>query len=413
MAARAVVYPDNLGALGVCRGLGVHGVPVTILSSDRSAPGQYSRYGRRVACPPKSDPLRFVDFLVDLARSERERPVLYLTDDAATVLVHRHRELLERWYRFTVSPWTVLETVLLKDRLYQALEGVVPVPHTRMPADEAGLAEAGEAVGYPAIVKPLLRCLTDGEDLGHPPFEKTFGSKAVRVHGLDELRATYRKARAAGFPVLVQEEIPGPISALRSVGLYATRRSEVAAAFTSEKLSQVPADFGDGLIVKAVSAPELIPLAARVVHHFGFYGMADIEFKWDPRAGVYKLLDINPRPWLWMNLPTACGVNLAHAAYLDAVGEPIRRADFVQLDFETRWVSLRGILVHLVRSLRAGRAREALVSCLANIRGRRVGPLFSPQDLLVRMFLSPLFWWESLRYVGHGLWSLRAVKEAR
>jgi predicted ATP-grasp superfamily ATP-dependent carboligase len=286
---------------------------------------------------------------------------------------------------------------------------VVPVPRTRVPAGAEDLRAAAEAIGFPAIVKPLLRCLVDSEDLSQPPFEKTFGAKAVRVRTPRELADAYDRARHAGFTVLVQEEIEGPVSALRSLGLYATRGGAVAAAFTSEKLDQVPADFGDGLVVRAVAAPELIALGQRVVDHFGFYGMADVEFKWDSRQAAYRLLDINPRPWLWMNLPTACGVNLAYAAFLDALDRPVPPALFHQRDFATRWVSARGRLVHLIRAARGGRLRAALGSCRHHIRGRRVGPLFDARDPLLSMFCSPRFWWDSVQQAGRGFRQLRAL----
>ena len=63
-------------------------------------------------------------------------------------------------------------------------------------------------------------------------------------------------------------------------------------------------------------------------------------------------------------------MNLPYAAYLDALGYPIDRAAFVQRDFRTRWVSVRGLLNYLVRGLVRGRPQDALpraphVSCEA------------------------------------------------
>jgi predicted ATP-grasp superfamily ATP-dependent carboligase len=307
----------------------------------------------------------------------------------------------------------VLEAVLLKDRLYRSLEGVVPVPRTAVPEDESDLARAAESVGFPAILKPVLRCLGESATPeSFVPFEKVFGDKAMRVRTAAELTSAYRAARAQGFRMVVQEEIEGPISTLHSVGLYATA-GDVVAAFTSRKLGQVPADFGDGLIVQAVREPDLVPVATRAVRHFGYRGMADIEFKWDARAGVYKLLDINPRPWLWINLPTACGVNLPYAAYLDALDRPVERREFAQRDFETRWISTRGLCIHLVRSLLAGHPQETVRTVLANFRGPRVGPLLNRDDLLVRMFLSPTFWRESLRRLAQGVQHLHAAPQVR
>lgn len=404
----AVVYPDNLAALGVCRGLGAHGVRSVVLSADATAPGQYSRFVRRVACPPMSDEPAFIHFLAEIGRREPDRPVLFLTDDSALVGANRHRAMLEEHYRFPLAPWPVVRGLLLKDELYRSLDGVVPVPLTAVPGDESELAEAGRTVGFPAVLKPVLRCLSESPEPEPLPFEKIFGAKAVRVRDASELLSAYRAARARGFRVVIQEEIEGPISALRSVGLYATRH-EVVAAFTSQKLDQAPAQFGDGLIVQAIRAPELIPLAARAVRHFGYHGMADIEFKWDARAKVYKLLDINPRPWLWINLPTVCGVNLPYAAYLDALDRPLERDAFVQRDFQTRWISGRGLVNHLVRSLSVGRPQDTLRMLATHFRGPRVGPLLSRDDPLLRMFLSPRFWRQSLRQVAQGIRNLHAV----
>lgn len=391
----AVVYPDNVAALGVCRGLGAQGIPVTVLSCNRTAPGQYSRYVRRVGCPGNGSEAEFIAFLVEFGQAQRQAPVLFLTDDASILAFHRHRDLLEQYYRFPMPSWSVLRQIMLKDHLYRSLEGVVPIPCTRFPAHESQLADVAKDVGYPALVKPLLRCLSGSSDTTGLPFEKYFGSKAVRVRTLTALTDTYRAASAHGFRVVVQEEIEGPISSLYSLGLYAVRQGDIVAAFTSQKLGQVPADFGDGLIVRAVQAPELIPLGERVIRHFGYYGIADIEFKWDARTNVFMLLDINPRPWLWMNLPTACGVNLAYAAYLGSLGRPIDPEIFAQRDFETRWVSIRGLLVHLIRSFGTRRHDGETLGLLRHFVGHRIGPLFSVEDPLLRMFLSPGYWRDS------------------
>ena len=410
-APAAVVYPDNLAALSVCRGLGMRGVSVTIFSYDRTSPGQYSRYVNRVAAPSlaRDGEGAFIDFLETFGRTQRRRPVLFLTDDSSLVAVNRHRERLEKFYRFPMSPWPTLERLLYKDTLYAALEGVVPVPRTRIPTSEADLAGVLDAVGSPALVKPRLRCVSAGEQLAARPWERLFGSKAVRVRTLAELTATYRKATAEGFTLIVQEEIPGPVSALHSVALYASSRGGVPAVFTSRKLAQVPEDYGDGLVVRAAWSPDVIPLATAAVAHLNFFGIADIEFKRDEATKTYKLLDINPRPWLWMNLPTACGVNLAQAAYTEAIGQPLDPDLFRQWDYQTRWVSMRGVAVAGLRAVARGQAPRGLWDVLTDGRGHRVGPLFNAEDPLTRMFSDPRYWWQSLRHAVQGMRDARAT----
>ena len=132
------------------------------------------------------------------------------------------------------------------------------------------------------------------------------------------------------------------------------RADDVPAAFTSRKLGQVPADFGDGLIVQAIREPELIPLAVRAVRHFGYHGMADIEFKWDARAGVVQAARHQPAA-VALDQP-AHGVRRQPAVrrVSGRAGTPLDRGAFVQRDFQTRWVSARGLAIHLVRSLSRG-----------------------------------------------------------
>ncbi len=278
------------------------------------------------------------------ARPHDARPVLFLTEDSSLVALHAHRDELERWYRFPHAPWPVLSRIVNKDQLYHELDGVVPIPRTRVAEGEASLATVAEELGFPAIVKPPLRCRS-GAQPARRPFEKIFGDKAVRVRSLDELRSVYHQAQGHGFPALVQEEIGGPPSLLYSVGVYASRGGEVPPPSPRRKLGQCHRILATDWSSEPCGPPNSFPWPPAALRHFGYYGMADIEFKLDLRSGTYKLLDINPRPWLWINLPTACGVNLPYAAYLDAVDHPLDAAAFAQHDFATRWVSARGALV--------------------------------------------------------------------
>jgi len=139
------------------------------------------------------------------------------------------------------------------------------------------------------------------------------------------------------------------------------------------------------------------------------FGIADIEFKRDEATKTYKLLDINPRPWLWMNLPTACGVNLAQAAYTDAIGQHLDPDLFRQWDYQTRWVSMRGVAVAGLRAVAQGRMPKGLWDVLADRQGKRVGPLFTTDDPLTRMFSDPRYWWQSLRHAVQGMRDVRAT----
>jgi predicted ATP-grasp superfamily ATP-dependent carboligase len=52
----------------------------------------------------------------------------------------------------------------------------------------------------------------------------------------------------------------------------------------------------------------------------GYHGIAQTEFRLDPRDEQFKLMEVNPRLWQWHGLARACGVDLPRIAYLDVLG---------------------------------------------------------------------------------------------
>ena len=56
-------------------------------------------------------------------------------------------------------------------------------------------------------------------------------------------------------------------------------------------------------------------------------GIFDAEFKYDHRDGQLKILEINARPWWFVEFATRCGVDLCRMAYMDALELPVTPAN--------------------------------------------------------------------------------------
>ena len=221
----AVVYPDNLAALGVCRSLGVHGVPCVVLSSRSHGSGPVFTLR-----PPGGLPTR-------CGRAARSRSSWSSSSRGAAgatgPVPHRRcrpgrrppssGRVLEDWYRFPLAPWPVVSRLLFKDELYRELDGVVPVPRTAIPGDESDLAGAAREVGFPAVVKPFLRYRSGAGRPRRVPFEKFFGAKAVRVRTAERAGRPFTGARRrTAFACWSRRRSRGPSRHCVSVGLYAT-----------------------------------------------------------------------------------------------------------------------------------------------------------------------------------------------
>ena len=63
--------------------------------------------------------------------------------------------------------------------------------------------------------------------------------------------------------------------------------------------------------------------ALRLFRHVGLRGLANVEFKLDPRDGQYKLIECNARFTAANGLVAKSGIDLGRFVYCRAVGLPL------------------------------------------------------------------------------------------
>jgi predicted ATP-grasp superfamily ATP-dependent carboligase len=60
-----------------------------------------------------------------------------------------------------------------------------------------------------------------------------------------------------------------------------------------------------------------------LLRHTEYRGIFSAEFKLDPRDSVFKILEVNVRPWWYIDFAARCGVDVCQMAYRDALDEPV------------------------------------------------------------------------------------------
>jgi predicted ATP-grasp superfamily ATP-dependent carboligase len=167
---------------------------------------------------------------------------------------------------------------------------------------------------FPLMVKPRLSHL----------FEARFGRKHVIVSGFEELLGVFDSATEAGMEVLLMEYIPGGDERLCSYYTYLDEASRPLFHFTKRVVRRYPAEMGAACYHVTDWIPELVPLANALFSHAGLRGLANVEFKLDPRDGRYKLIECNARFTASNCLVSASGFDLASFVYNRLVGLPQR-----------------------------------------------------------------------------------------
>jgi len=303
---------DCVNNLGVVRGLGSHGIPVTLLSFNHLDMVRYSRYvSRKLAYPdPEKSELQFIDFLLNQGRQMGEKYVLIPTSDAEVLAFSRYKKELERYYLLPVPDLKVVQQLVNKRRFYQLCKQLsIPYPKTYFPADISQLKTIGREIGYPYIIKPSYMHL----------FTAEFKSKCFVINSSQDLDQAVRRLENKDLDVLIQEIIPG--KELYSLSTYFNKESEPLAICGYDKLRQYPPDFGIGTLWKSSWREGPINSAMQLLWTIRYHGIAEPEFKKDPRDGKYKFLEINARSIFLNSLPAKCGVDIVYIAYLDTLGQ--------------------------------------------------------------------------------------------
>ena len=312
---------ETVNGLATLKGLGAAGIPCHALLEDMEAPGAWSRYAtERTHQPnPHRDPEAFLDTLSDVARALDARGqigVLVPANDAVVKALAEHPRAFGPGLIIHIpGPDVVATTLDKKLQVLAALECDVPVPRTYFDTDLASLSRDLDrgVVGFPLLIK--------GSGVLSWNTRKRF--RSVPLESRAELDAKASEARNDNVEFLIQEIIPGDDDTLYTFGSYRTKAGHVAGTFTGRKLRQRPRGFGTCRVGESVYSPELSAVGQRFLEKVRYFGISQLEFKWDERDRKFKLMEINPRSWSWIGLSIRLGINLPFLQLCDALGQPV------------------------------------------------------------------------------------------
>lgn len=305
----AIVLGGNFVGLGIARSLGARGIPVWVLDTQRSTSiTHFSRYTKRSIISREAA----AEVLLAEGRKHNLKGwVVFPANDEYVESVSTHHESLSSIYRLITPPLEVTRFALDKRLTYgKAKELGIDAPWTMVSATEEGLEANG--LRFPLILKPAVN---------HHFFPHT-NVKALPVSSLDELKRGHAQMRKYIPPeeILIQERIPGAGENQFSFCALCNH-GQVQASLAARRRRQYPVEFGNASsFVETTHQPQVEENGRRFLEGIGFDGMAEVEFKFDPRDGRYKILDVNPRPWGWHTLGKAAGIDFPYLLWRQKTG---------------------------------------------------------------------------------------------
>jgi len=303
-----VLDGDTRQALPVMQALRSRGHFVTVACESRISVGWFSRYpNQRVLLPSaESSPDAFAEGLLDLVRRGSFDVLMPLFDICAHCVADQ-KPALEEHTRVALVDRDVF--MLARDKantMRICQENGIPCPRTWFP-EEQDLEAIREAVSYPVLVKPRV----------------AHGAMGItRVDRPEDLAGAHERVAADYGPCIIQEFIPHDDVQYKAQ-FFRDGEGELRAAVVFSKLRYFPIGGGTSSINRTVEREDIVESGRRLLDATNWRGYADLDYIQDPRDGVAKVMEINPRVTGSVKIAFEAGVDFADLMVRFALGEPL------------------------------------------------------------------------------------------
>ena len=249
---------------------------------------------------------RLINYLRKLHRFHGS--LLIPVSDQYLISLAKNYDIIERLFVPSFPKYDTIIKLSNKAELYKSIKSYAPVPRTVIVDDSSTIKKIAKENIYPSIIKP------SDSVKGHYLFQQT-GIKCVLVQSKEDLLRKYKWILKYDSRPIIQEYIPGPPSNVYSFCAVIDKKRRFRAIFTGRKIRQDPLDFGRATIAESTWTPQIIRHSLKILKKSQYYGIVEIEFKYDYRDNEYKVLEINPRIWTWIGITRACGIDFPWILY--------------------------------------------------------------------------------------------------
>ena len=361
----AIVIEGHVQGLSNTRSLGELGIPVYVVDTVHCL-AQHSKYCKKYfKCPPFNS-TEFIDFLLSLAREEGfDGWLLVGSNDHVVENLSLNKERLQPFYKMLVPNKSQLYQIINKKNLLNVAKDCgTSIPETCYMEN----LETAKTFRYPLLVK-------GNQGLS---FYKATHQKAIQADDYPSLVKTMDRLHHIIDldEVMIQELIPSTSNnKVVSFTCFADS-GEIKSFWMGQKLREHPVKYGTATFAQSVYLEDIVNEATPLVKALDYTGVCEIEFMLDNRDCKYKLIEINPRTWLWVGLAKACGVDYAKIMYRYVNG--ISQEFPEQYEIGTKWINWITDIFFGIKAIR--RKIITLKEYLSSLRGRKVTAVWSWRD---------------------------------
>ena len=162
--------------------------------------------------------------------------------------------------------------------------------------------------------------------LNSQSFNRRFGVKALSFSDRATALRLWDEYDLGSVGVLIQEYVPGGADQHYFIDGFRDRHGEVIARLARRRIRMHPPDFGNSSLCRNIDRDTVDAAWTTLdslLRAISYHGIFSAEFKRDSRDGSFRLIEINTRPWVYIQFADECGVNMCDLYIRDALEEEL------------------------------------------------------------------------------------------
>ncbi|NNK85687.1 MAG: hypothetical protein HKO91_09070 [Desulfobacterales bacterium] len=281
-----IILGGEANAISLARSFGRHNIPVYFRYSKNSLV-KHSKFVTTIDIP-YSDNTRegFEQFLLSKASAAFYGSTLLACSDSGIEFLIKNRNELKKNYVVDIMMPKAQKILLNKKLTYRSATQIgVPTPQYWEFKTRNEALNLIPKLTYPVLIKP---------EYTHLFYEK-FGRKYLVAQNANELETHLHFFDKCNEKGILLEYIPGPDSLLCSYYTYIDNSGNPLFDFTKRIIRRYPNNMGNGCYHITDNVKDVKNLSLILFKSIGLLGVANAEFKKDPRTGELKLIECNAR----------------------------------------------------------------------------------------------------------------------
>lgn len=302
---------QSVQAISVSKYLKRNNYRVIIFCDTKLSYGYSTRYADEKYISPKTDDQNFGEFLYSFLEKNHIDGIIPLNDNSAKFL-SLNKNKLTKFTNFIIPDIDVFYKGYNKKVLMSICDKFnFPHPKT-VNLNEGSIKMASSKIGFPSLIKP----------------DMTTGGRGITlVNSEGELTKLFPEILAKHGSCHLQQYIPMGGRQYK-VQIYLDKNNIILGSTVMHKIRFYPENGGSSCCNITVKDDKLVELCGNVLKQINWIGFADFDLIEDPRDGVFKIIEINPRIPACIKSSLISGVDFANIIVNDLLGLNIQKPEY-------------------------------------------------------------------------------------